>query len=178
MKSKNKKQPKPSKAWSVKKTAIIAGIISFFLLLPNVAQAFVLQFLQIFKKGAEMSAVAIARGALAIIVQFIFNLLNWLVRAGGAFFNGMLNLGFKSHLDIVKAGWEVTRDFSNMFFILFLVIIAFATILRFEKYGIKQLLPKIILIALLINFSLVICSVIIDFSNVAANFFIKDINQI
>ncbi len=90
----------------------------------------------------------------------------------------MLNLGFKSHLDIVKAGWEVTRDFSNMFFILFLVIIAFATILRFEKYGIKQLLPKIILIALLINFSLVICSVIIDFSNVAANFFIKDINQI
>ncbi len=81
MKSKNKKQPKPSKAWSVKKTAIIAGIISFFLLLPNVAQAFVLQFLQIFKKGAEMSAVAIARGALAIIVQFIFNLLNWLVRA-------------------------------------------------------------------------------------------------
>ncbi|MBL7155381.1 MAG: hypothetical protein ISS88_02685, partial [Candidatus Portnoybacteria bacterium] len=157
------------------KTAIIAGVVSFFLFLPNVAQA---SFIQIFKKGAEMSAVAIAQGALTIITQFIFNLLNWLVRAGGAFFNGMLNIGFKSHLDIVKAGWQVTRDFSNMFFILFLVIIAFATILRFEKYGIKQLLPKIILIALLINFSLVICSVIIDFSNVAANFFIKDINQI
>ncbi len=156
------------------KTAIIAGVVSFFLFLPNVAQGF---FLQIFKKGAEMSAVAIARGALTIITQFIFDLLNWLVRAGGAFFDGMLKIGFTSHLDIVKVGWEVTRDFSNMFFILFMVIIAFATILRTEKYGIKQLLPKIILIALLINFSLVICSVIIDFSNVAANFFIKDINQ-
>lgn len=177
MKSKNKKQT------SIK-TAIIAGIILFSLLIPQIAWANpLLQFqllkgaIKLFLEGTGMSAMAIAESILVKISEFVFYLLNLLVKLSAAIFDGMLNIGFKSHLDVVKAGWQVTRDFSNMLFILFLVVIAFGTILRFEKYGIKQLLPKIILIALLINFSLVICSIIIDFSNLTANFFIDDVKK-
>lgn len=183
MKSKNKKQT------SIK-IAIIAGIVLFSLIIPSMVSAGIAdivnanpQFkllqgaIKLFLKGTGMTPMAIAESFLVKISEFVFYLLNLLVKLSATVFDGMLNIGFKSHLDVVKAGWEVTRDFSNMLFILFLVIIAFGTILRTEKYGIKQLLPKIIIIALLINFSLVICSVIIDFSNLTANFFIDDIKR-
>lgn len=166
MKSKNKKQPKPSKAWSVKKTAVIAGIVLFGLVVPQVVNA------QLF--GLE----EIPQKLLIVLAEAIRFILNWLVKAASAFFQAMLKAGFDSDIiAFAKAGWSVIRDFSNMFFILFLVVIAFATILRIEQYGIKQLLPKVILIALLINFSFVIASVIVDFSNIAANFFIDGINK-
>jgi hypothetical protein len=58
-----------------------------------------------------------------------------------------------------------------MFFVLILLVIAFATILRIETYGMKALLPKLIIAALLINFSLVLAGTIIDFSQVVTHFF-------
>jgi len=90
------------------------------------------------------------------------------------FFDYALTAGFDGHSEIAETGWKVSRDIANMFFILFMVVIAFATILRIERYGAKQLLPKIIIIALLINFSMVFCYVLIDFTNIAANFFISN----
>lgn len=170
-----------------KKTAIIAGVVLFGLLLPKfvLAQRNWLEYVPnyqlakaavgLFKNITEGSIISFGEAVLAKIVEFVFWLFHWLVMAGGAVFNAMLNMGFTSHIDIVRAGWEVTRNIANMFFILFLVIIAFATILRIERYGIKQLLPKVIIIALLINFSLVICSVIIDFTNITAKFFAQEI---
>jgi len=169
--------------FKIKTSAIIAGIVVFGLILPQVVRAQVSPktiiqgagaFIELFK---NLTPAGIAQAILSFVIQFVFWLLHWLVRAGAEFFNAMLNLGFTSHLDIVKAGWQVTRDFSNMFFILFMVVIAFATILRIERYGWRQLLPKVIIIALLINFSYVLCAVIIDFSNIAANFFIRDIKR-
>jgi len=76
---------------------------------------------------------------------------------------------------IVTLGWGITRDLANMFFILILLIIAFATVLRIESYGVKQLLPKLIIAALLINFSLVIAGFVIDFTQVLTVFFLKQI---
>lgn len=161
MKAKNKKKT------SIK-TLIIAGIILFGLIAPKPTLA-----IDIPEKIFGNPAVDL----LYLLTQFIFGLLGFLVRVGANFFEAMLNLGFQSHIEIVKTGWGVARDISNMFFILLMVVIAFATILRFERYGIKQLLPKIIIIALLINFSYIICGIIIDFSNITANFFISDIQK-
>ena len=75
---------------------------------------------------------------------------------------------------IVKIGWTLTRDLANMLFILILLIIAFATVLRMESYGMKRLLPKLIMVAILINFSLVFAGFVIDFSQVVTTFFIKE----
>lgn len=76
---------------------------------------------------------------------------------------------------IVTLGWGITRDLANMFFILILLIIAFATVLRIQSYALKQLLWKVIVAALLINFSLVIAGFVIDFTQVLTQFFLKQI---
>lgn len=78
----------------------------------------------------------------------------------------------------VAIGWTIVRDVCNMFFILILLIIAFATILNIEKYSWKHLLPKLLLMAVLINFSKLICGVIIDFAQVVMMTFVNGFRDI
>ncbi len=66
----------------------------------------------------------------------------------------------------IKTGWITVRDISNMFFAVILLIIAFGTILQSETYALKKTLPKLILMAILVNFSKVIAGVFIDMSQV------------
>lgn len=76
---------------------------------------------------------------------------------------------------VVQIGWKLTRDLVNMGFILILLVIAFATILRIQRYGAKDILWKLIAAALLINFSLVIAGAIIDFAQIVTHFFYDEI---
>ncbi len=82
-------------------------------------------------------------------------------------------IGGITHNAFVVEGWTVIRDFSNMFFILILVVIGIATALRIKQYEVKKTLPKLIGVALLINFSPVICGVVIDAANILTNFFLS-----
>ncbi|MSU54879.1 MAG: hypothetical protein EXS48_03575 [Candidatus Staskawiczbacteria bacterium] len=66
----------------------------------------------------------------------------------------------------VIIGWPIVRNFGNMIIVLALIVIALATIIRYQAYEAKKLLPPLIIAALLINFSLVICGVVIDASNI------------
>ncbi len=82
--------------------------------------------------------------------------------------------------DAVTRGWEVVRDLSNMFFVLVLLIISFATILHIENYSYKKYLPKLLLMAILINFSKTLAGLVIDFAQVIMLTFVngfKDIGQ-
>jgi hypothetical protein len=72
---------------------------------------------------------------------------------------------FVNEASIVQA-WVIVRDLCNMFFILILLVVAFATILRIESYQWKKILPKLLIMAVLINFSKTICGLLIDFSQV------------
>src|SRR5690348_2301292 len=56
----------------------------------------------------------------------------------------------------VQSGFQVTLAVANLGFILAIIIIALATILRRETYGIKKSLWKLIVAAILVNFSLII----------------------
>jgi len=78
----------------------------------------------------------------------------------------------------VNAGLSITRGFSNLGFIVFLVAIGLATALRIEEYKAKKTLPLLIIVALLINFSPVLCGIIIDASNIVMNFFLEKITGI
>ncbi len=78
-----------------------------------------------------------------------------------------------SQVDVVQAGWEITRNLANMGFILILVFIGLATILRIKDYEAKKLLPTLIIVALLINFSPVIVGFVVDISNIITNFFLN-----
>lgn len=83
--------------------------------------------------------------------------------------------GYNNFIDQVqiKEAWIVVRDFCNMFFILILLVIAFATILRIESYNMKKWLPKLLIMAVLINFSRTICGIFIDFSQLVMLTFVN-----
>lgn len=66
----------------------------------------------------------------------------------------------------VQIGWTLVRDVANLFFVVVLLAIAIGTILRIESYNFKKLLPKLLIMAILVNFSRLICGLIIDFAQV------------
>jgi hypothetical protein len=78
----------------------------------------------------------------------------------------------------IEKGWIIVRDLANMFFILVFLIIAFATILRVESYNYKKHLPKLLLMAVFINFSKTIAGLIIDFGQVVMITFVNGFKDI
>lgn len=109
------------------------------------------------------STIAIVLGWVVYpLIYFVGLFASWLteILVSIAQFSNFINA------DPVVRGWVIVRDLCNMFFILVLLIIAFATILRIESYPAKKLLPKLLIMAVLINFSKTICGLFIDFSQV------------
>jgi len=73
----------------------------------------------------------------------------------------------------ISNGWPLVRDLANMIIVLGFVVIGIATALRIQTYKATKLLPKLIMVAILINFSLLICGIFIDASNIAMSNFMK-----
>lgn len=73
----------------------------------------------------------------------------------------------------VVNGWVVMRDAANMFFVIVLLIIAFATIIGRQEYQWEKLLPKLLLMAIFINFSRTIAGVMIDAAQVVMITFVN-----
>lgn len=78
--------------------------------------------------------------------------------------------------DIIKIGWVLLRDFTNMFFILGLAYIGLATSLDLSGFKTKEVFIKILQIALIINFTPIICGVIVDITNIISRFFLIGID--
>lgn len=76
--------------------------------------------------------------------------------------------------EIVVTGWRFTRDALNFVFILAILVIAFAEIAGISGWNIRALLPRLLIAALLVNFSLAIGGVFIDFSRVLTSAFIGE----
>src|SRR3989339_2230113 len=85
---------------------------------------------------------------------------------------------YNNYIDVsvVKLGWVMVRDVANMFFVVSLLVIAFATILGVEKYEWKKGLVKLVIMAILINFSNLIAQVIIDAAHVFTITFLNAIS--
>lgn len=73
----------------------------------------------------------------------------------------------------VQEAFDFTRGFVNMLFILILVFIGLATILRMQSYQFQRTLPLLIIIALLVNFSGVLVGFIADIGNILTNIFLN-----
>ena len=65
--------------------------------------------------------------------------------------------------------WDVMRNFANMAFIAAFLIIIYSqtTSVGISNYGIKRLLPRLIIAALAVNLSFYICAILVDISNIA-----------
>ncbi len=64
--------------------------------------------------------------------------------------------------------WTYMRTFANIAFVVAFLVIIYSQLTSFgvSNYGIKKLLPRIIIAAILVNMSYIICSIAIDISNV------------
>ena len=64
--------------------------------------------------------------------------------------------------------WGIFRNIANIILIIFFIIVITSQIsgIGIDNYGIKKLLPKIIVAAALINLSLIICQIAVDLSNI------------
>ncbi len=64
--------------------------------------------------------------------------------------------------------WKYMRGITNIVFIIFLLIVVYSQItgLGITNYGIKKVLPKLIVAAVLMNLSFIVCSLAVDLSNV------------
>jgi MFS family permease len=76
----------------------------------------------------------------------------------------------------VAVGWNIFRVLANLGFVLGIVIIAIATILRIKSYSYQQILWKLIAAALLVNFSLVIAGGILEISDSLSFYFLEGIS--
>jgi hypothetical protein len=73
----------------------------------------------------------------------------------------------------VAVGWNIFRVLANLGFVLGVIIVAIATILRIKSYSSQQILWKLIAAALLVNFSLVIAGSILNISDSLSSYFLK-----
>lgn len=115
---------------------------------------------------------------------------NWLLDALAAvplslarsFFVSILGLNFTAFsegqfLIATTTGWKIVLGLANMFFVLWLLWIAIATIFDFEPFTYRQLLVKVIIAALLINFSFAISTAVIGLANGIGTIFWQGLEQ-
>ena len=80
----------------------------------------------------------------------------------------------------VYKNWSSFRDMANVFFVIMIAIIIFSQVTSagISNYGIKKMLPKIIIYAILVNISWYLAVIAVDISNIAGstifNWLVKD----
>ncbi len=155
------------------------GLILLFSLVPlHFAQA---GFFDIFGKIFDILfglPLLIVSGIIISILAIILAVSSLGTAITGAFLSWIINLNIpftqcaaNQANCVVDLGWHFTLSLVNLLFILIFVFIAIATILGLETYGMKKALPAFIGIVLLVNFSRVICGVVVDIAQVIINYF-------
>src|SRR3989344_8309361 len=155
------------KIWQVLSILACAGIL--LAIAPHAvhAQGYVA------KKGIEILGTVFAIYGILVVLQSLLTI--GLGLAGGflsfAFaLNTAVNPG---QLIVVQQGWLILRDLANGTFILLLLWIAITIIFNLDQYGGKRFLVRIIMVALLINFSLAMVSTVFALGNKLAEPFAK-----
>ena len=109
--------------------------------------------------------------ASAVICDLVGILLTWAINAAIGGGTSYTNSG------AVIIGLPIVRELANMLIVLGFIIIGVATSLRFREYEAKKLLAPLIIVALLVNFSSIICGVFIDGTNILMKFFFGNVGS-
>ena len=116
------------------------------------------------------------------ILPLIFRLLKWLIFSqvfliiSAELLHWAINLPIYLGNDLVQTGWSFILRITNLFFILMLVFIALCHILKIEigkSFSTMKAFVRLIIIALFVNFSLVLVGMLADVAQVAL-FAIRD----
>jgi len=113
------------------------------------------------------------------ILYFIQAVLYLLISIAGLLFG----IAVQFNLDLlqpannvaVSVGWDIFRVITNLGFVLGIIVIAIGTIIRSRSYRAQQILWRLIVAALLVNFSLVIAGGILQVSDSLTGYFLKSL---
>ena len=124
-------------------------------------------------KGISIPALLVMNGIL-VILRGITSLLLMVASA-------LLNMGFAinlgaipSEIPVVPIGWAALRDLTNGVFLLIILWIALTIIFNIEQWGGKRLLMRVVMVALLINFSLLMVTMVFGVANQLGAIFAKN----
>lgn len=116
--------------------------------------------------------------ALAWILYYIAMGLGWVFSLVAAVMLKIATYNNFLNEKAVLEGWKILRDICNNFFIILLIITAISTMLRQGEFkDWRSILPKILVAAVLINFSLLMCGIFIDISQVFTLTFASPLNS-
>ncbi len=121
-------------------------------------------------KVGDATLGALFEGISYIILSFA----DFILYIVGLLFNYIVDVtvfSFATHIGQspgIIAAWSVLRDISNIALLFGFVFIGIATILNIHGYEVKKTLPRLIIFAVLLNFSLLASQAVIDVSNVFA----------
>jgi hypothetical protein len=118
------------------------------------------------------------RWFIAVMSAAIISFDVWLLAVVSAFFNLLVvntitqfSTFYQSIQGPILTVWDAFRDISNILIIGLFVFIAICTILGIKEYGYKKLVARVLIIAVLINFSLLFTKIVLDASNFTATVF-------
>src|SRR6056297_1651794 len=137
----------------------IVLLLVFLGLMPKIAHAGPIDWLLGAIEGTTVDLIAVVASFFVDLIGILVSMVVYSIVAFSNYNNFI-------HEEAIKHAWEIIVSFCNMFFILILLVIAFANILNIDSYKIKNTLPKVVIMAVLINFSLMICGLLIDFSQI------------
>lgn len=68
----------------------------------------------------------------------------------------------------VEKVWGTVQEIANIAFIIFFLIVIFSQLTGYgiDNYGIKKILPRLVVVAILANMSFILCKIAIDLSNI------------
>ena len=119
-------------------------------------------------------------GGAASLGWIVCPILDWMQEAATNAYNDYVepNLMVQSTLfqdegDATREAWTIFQGFANVCFIILFLVVIFSQLtgVGIDNYGIKKLLPKIIVVAVLVNLSYLICVLCVDLSNILGNAF-------
>ena len=69
----------------------------------------------------------------------------------------------------IYLAWVIMRNISNVAFIVAFLVIIYSqlTSVGISNYGVKKMIPRLVIAALLVNLSFTICAILLDLSNIA-----------
>ena len=127
--------------------------------------------------NGEMAACFQNAGALGwIICPLIYTLRD----AAQGIFSGFIEPLLRVHDSIIGElskndntstmyqAWSTFRNIGNILFVIALLFVIFSQVtgIGIDNYGIKRILPKLIVTAIIVNFSYIICGLLVDLSNI------------
>lgn len=148
--------------------SVLGVVAGFWLAVPHSAAAWSMFSLQ------DIGFQAIQYVAYG--VSYLVGILFYIIFAIEAFF---LQYVIEMNMTIVNSpgaqfGFSIVLAFANILFVAAIIVMAVATIVRYDTYGAKQILWKIVIAAIGVNFSLILAGTVISFADEGTKFFMNN----